>query len=107
VGDRGPFLGAAGLSHPQFFGIGIAILLATVILARQKIEGDERVRIAKAVAGGVAITGIDLATMLLEAAALDVDMSRDDVLERLGMLPTLRDLFRQRLLQRACSRSDS
>ena len=93
-------LGAAGLSHPQFFAIGVAILLATAIVARVQGHGSEPVRIVKAVTGGLAITGVGLAAMLPGPPALDVDMSRDDVLERLGMLPTLRGLFRARLLER-------
>lgn len=96
-------LAGGGLAHPQFFLVGIAILLAIAAWSRRTTAEDEegiprRIAVAVVAAGGVVVAG--LASMLLGPARLAVDTSKDAFLRRAGLTASLRDAYLDRFVHR-------
>jgi hypothetical protein len=97
-------LAAGGFAHPQFFLVGIAVLGLTAGLAwrsRDDGQSSEPGRIAAAILGSAAIVGTGFLALLAGPPVLRVDTSRDAFLRRVGMLDTLRSLYRDRFVHRA------
>jgi hypothetical protein len=99
-------LGGGGLSHPQFFILGTAILLLAAVpfLARDRdarpwVE-SEFGRVTVAVLGGAALLGAGLLSMLSAPRPPDVDTSKDAFLRRLGLSGELRGAYWDRFLDR-------
>lgn len=83
-------LGAAGLTHPLFLLVGFVMLLAAIPF----LPPGRRRGVWLAAAGGAAVTGIGMATMLLGPAPLRVDTSADSFFRRAGFSAELkRELF--------------
>ena len=83
-------LGAGGLTHPLFLLIGIIVLLCAVPFLP---SGRRRV-VWLSAAGGAAVTGVGMATMLLGQAPLRVDTSADSFFRRAGFAAELKgELF--------------
>jgi hypothetical protein len=99
-------LGGGGISHPQFFLLGAAILLlaAGPSLLRQRDTvpwtAGEFGRVAVAVLGGAALVGAGLLSMLSAPRPPDVDTSKDAFLRRLGLSGQLRQAYWDRFLDR-------
>jgi hypothetical protein len=97
-------LAAGGFAHPQFFVVGASIFALTAAFGwRQRSEGrrSEPVRIAGSIVGAVAIVGAGFLALRSGPPVLQVDTSRDAFLRRVGMLDTLRSLYRDRFVHRA------
>ena len=95
----GLVLAASGLAHPQFFLVGMVILLAAAVLA-WRTDRSETVRIAGAVLGGGAVLGAGLLAVQVGPAPPDVDTSRDAFLRRAGLLSELRSAYLDRFVHR-------
>lgn len=82
-------LGGGGLSHPQFFIVGAAILVAAAavawVLEPEHGWRSDAGRTLAALAGGGLIVGAGLLSMLVGAARLTVDTSKDGFLRRAGL----------------------
>jgi hypothetical protein len=99
----GVLLGAADLAQPQFFAIGCSALLIGAAFSWRldgRFRGGDAERISIVLAIGVLIAGVAMIWLAAGPGPLDVDTSRDDVLERIGLSPMLAGLFRTRLLGR-------
>jgi hypothetical protein len=98
-------LAAGGALHPQFYLVGLAVLLLTGLLAWRSSDGAVRSaeprRIATAIVGSAAIAGAGLLTLSAGPDPLQADTSRDAFLRRIGMGDSLKDLFRDRFIHRA------
>ena len=98
-------LGGGGISHPQFFLLGAAILLLAAVPSLVE-RGDrpwgarEFGRATGAVLGGAALVGAGLVSMLSAPRPLDVDTSKDAFLRRLGLSGELRQAYWDRFLDR-------
>ncbi|MGQ0668179.1 MAG: hypothetical protein ACT4PO_00645 [Actinomycetota bacterium] len=99
-------LAAAGLAHPLFFLLGLAILALTAVLAfrAERASGlaladGEVGRIASAAGGGGALLGAGLLALLAGPAPLDVDTSKDAFLRRAGLAGDLRSAYLDRILR--------
>jgi hypothetical protein len=97
-------LGAGGLAHPIFFGVGAGILLLTaliVFLQRRGAGLDQRdaARIVGATLGAGAILGFGMLALLPGPAPIDAITSKDGFLRRAGLGGELAHLYRERLLQ--------
>jgi hypothetical protein len=90
-------LGVAGLAHPEFLLIGTVVLGLTAVGSTR----GERGRIVAAALGGLAIATLGLTLLAIGPHPIDIDTSRDDVLQRLGLGWMLPALFRQRLIEHA------
>lgn len=99
-------LGGGGISHPQFFLLGAAILLLAAVpsLARDRHArpwgATEFGRVTVAVLGGAALLGAGLLSMLSAQRPPDVDTSKDAFLRRLGLSGELRKAYWDRFLDR-------
>ncbi len=96
-------LAGGGLAHPQFFLVGVAILLALAVWTRRAADpGDEgiarRIVIATVAAAGAVVAG--LASMLAGPARLAVDTSKDAFLRRAGLTSSLREAYLDRFVHR-------
>ena len=98
-------LGGAGLAHPQFFLVGISVLAIAALWAflREPERGwaSDAGRVAVAVAGGGAIVGAGLLSMLIGPAKLRVDTSKDAFLRRTGLDSLLEDTYLARFREKA------
>lgn len=99
-------LGAAGLAHPLFFLLGLAILTLTAALAFRAdrasglpLRDSEAGRIALATGGAGAVLGAGLLALLAGPAPLHVDTSKDAFLRRAGLAGDLRSAYLDRLLR--------
>ncbi|MEA2557452.1 MAG: hypothetical protein QOG88_990 [Actinomycetota bacterium] len=90
-------LGAAGLTHALFFGIGAAVLLLTAVLAVRAGERAQAVSIVGAVLGAGSLLGIGAVALSAGVAPLVADTSRDGFLRRVGLLTLLRSLYVHRV----------
>lgn len=100
-------LGGGGLSHPQFFVLGAAILVLAALpsFLRERAGNPWREtefgRVGLAVLGGMALLGAGLLPMLHGPRPPDVDTSKDALLRRLGMSGDLRTAYWSRFLDRS------
>jgi hypothetical protein len=97
-------LGAGGLAHPIFLGVGAGVLLLTalVVLVERRSVGvaqREAARIVSATLGGGAILGAGMLALLPGPASIDTITSKDGFLRRAGLEGRLAHLFRERFLQ--------
>ena len=97
-------LGGGGLAHPEFFALGAVILAAAGAWAfvqnGEHGRADAR-RVAGALAGGGAIVGAGLLSMLVGAPRLSVDTSKDAFLRRAGLDQLLNKTYRERFREKA------
>jgi hypothetical protein len=99
-------LGGGGISHPQFFLLGAAILLLaaypSLLRERHTVPwtAGEVGRVAVAILGGAALVGAGLVSMLSAPRPPDVDTSKDAFLRRLGLSGQLRQAYWDRFLDR-------
>lgn len=93
-------LGAAGLTHPQFFVPGAAILLLVAGWAVIRGDADEFGRIARAVSGAAGVVVLGMLSMFLGPARLSVDTSRDGFLRRAGLGDLVRGAYVDRFVHR-------
>lgn len=91
-------LGAAGITHPLFLGLGVAILALAAMMAFRE-PGVLRRELGAAV-GGAAILGVSALAMHLGPDALRAETSRDAFLRRAGLDAILRDAYLERFLRR-------
>jgi hypothetical protein len=93
-------LGGAGLAHPQFFLVGVLVLAFAALWAflREPERGwaSDAGRVTVAVAGGGAIVGAGLLSMLIGPAKLSADTSKDAFLRRTGRGSLLEDTYLER-----------
>jgi len=96
AGAAALLLAGGGLAHPQFFVVGAGILLVAVVWSVWLDRDDgafgsrtDAGRTLAAVAGGGAVVGGALLTMLAGPDALGGDTSKDAFLRRVGALETL------------------
>ena len=98
-------LGGAGLAHPQFFLVGITVLAVAGLWAflREPERGwaSDGGRVAIAAAGGGAIVGAGLLSMLLGPVKLHADTSKDAFLRRSGLGSLLEDTYLSRYREKA------
>lgn len=89
---------AAGITHPLFLGLGVAILALAAMMAFREpgVLGRE----LGAAVGGAAILGVSALAMLLGPDALRAETSRDAFLRRAGLDAILRDAYLERFLRR-------
>jgi hypothetical protein len=88
-------LGGGGLSHPQFFLAGAAIL-ATAAAVSWVLEPEhgwrsDAGRVLAAVAGGGLVLGAGMVASFVGPARLSVDTSKDGFLRRAGLTDALTD----------------
>jgi hypothetical protein len=97
--------GSGGLAHPEFFGLGAAILATagawTWVRAREPSGRADAARVGWTLAGGIAIVGAGLLSMLVGPAVLRVDTSKDAFLRRVGMRDELVGDYMDRFRQKA------
>jgi hypothetical protein len=99
-------LGGGGISHPQFFLLGAAILLLaaapSLVRDRETVPwtAGEFGRVAVSVLGGAALVGAGLVSMLSAPRPPDVDTSKDAFLRRLGLSGQLHQAYWDRFLDR-------
>ena len=99
-------LGGGGISHPQFFLLGAAILVLaaapSLVRERETVpwRAGEFGRVAAAVLGGAALVGAGLVSMLSAPRPPDVDTSKDAFLRRLGLSGQLHQAYWDRFLDR-------
>ncbi len=92
-------LGAAGLAHPIFLLVDLAILAAAAawgFLEGERGPGSSVRAIGGAVVGGVAITGAGALVRILGPGPLVVDTSRDAFLRRAGFSDLLHRSYVER-----------
>ncbi len=93
-------LGGAGLAHPQFFLVGVIVLSIAALWSflREPERGwaSDAGRVTVAAAGGGAIVGAGLLSMLVGPAKLRVDTSKDAFLRRTGLESLLANTYRER-----------
>lgn len=93
-------LGGAGLAHPQFFLVGVIVLSIAALWSflREPERGwaSDAGRVTVAAAGGSAIVGAGLLSMLVGPAKLRADTSKDAFLRRTGLESLLADTYRER-----------
>lgn len=98
-------LGGAGLAHPQFFLVGVMVLAIAALWAflREPERGwsSDAGRVAVAAAGGGAIVGAGLLSMLIGPTKLRVDTSKDAFLRRTGLGSLLEDTYLSRFREKA------
>jgi hypothetical protein len=102
----GGLLAAGGLSHRVFLALGVAILIPVVLVRLPEAVAKRRsgarwadtdaVRMAAALAGGVAGAGAGLAWLATEPR-IPGDTSQDGFFRRLGLRDLLADRYRERL----------
>ncbi len=92
-------LGAAGLSHPLFFPLGLVILAAAAALAWPEDAAEVR-RVAAAAAGGAAILVAGALALLVGPGPLSVITSRDGFLREAGLTDVLRSTYWYRFVHR-------
>jgi hypothetical protein len=97
-------LGAGGLAHPIFLGVGAGILLLTaliVFLERRRVglAPTEAMPILAATLGSGAILGAGMLALLPGPAPIDAITSKDGFLRSAGLGGELAHLYRERLLQ--------
>ncbi len=95
----GFLLGAAGLSHPLFFPLGLVILAAAAALAWREDPAEVR-RVAAAAAGGTAILVAGALALLVGPGPLSVITSRDGFLREAGLTDVLRSTYWYRFVHR-------
>jgi hypothetical protein len=100
----GLLLGAGGLAHPLFLGLGVAILGLAAVLHRRSAprteDGplrSEAWRTAVAAGIGIAVAGAAFLALAAGAGPLDVDTSKDAFLRRVGLGGSLRGDYLTRL----------
>ncbi len=92
-------LGAAGLAHPVFFLVDLAILAAAAawgVLEGERGAGSSVRAIGGAVVGGAAIAAAGALTRILGPGPLVVDTSRDAFLRRAGFSELLHRSYVER-----------
>lgn len=98
-------LGGAGLAHPQFFLVGVVVLAIAALWAfiREPERGwaSDAGRVTVAVAGGGAIVGAGLLSMLIGPAKIAVDTSKDAFLRRTGLGSLLEKTYVDRFQEKA------
>jgi hypothetical protein len=98
-------LGGAGLAHPQFFLVGVAVLAIAALWAflHEPDRGwaSDAGRVTVAAAGGGAIVGAGLLSMLIGPVKLQVDTSKDAFLRRTGLVSLLEDTYLARFGEKA------
>ena len=92
-------LGAAGLAHPLFFPLGVAILGLSAAIA-WRADRSEALRVLAAGLGGGALLGAGLLALQAGPGPLAVDTSRDGFLRRAGLTDVLRGAYLDRFLHR-------
>ncbi len=92
-------LGAAGLSHPLFFPLGLVILTAAAALAWREDRAEVR-RVAAAAAGGGAILVAGALALLVGPGPLWVITSRDGFLREARLTGVLRSTYWYRFVHR-------
>ncbi|MGZ4136451.1 MAG: hypothetical protein ACXVPX_02665 [Actinomycetota bacterium] len=90
-------LGAAGLTHPLFLPLAVAVLASVAVLSSRAGAQAEATRIGAAVAGGVGLTAVGGLALMAGPAPLVVDTSRDGFLRRAGMSGLLHVLYVHRV----------
>jgi hypothetical protein len=100
----GLLLGAGGLAHPLFLGLGVAILGLAAVLHRRSAHRTEEAppkseagRIAAATGIGIAVAGAGFLALTVGPGPLDVDTSKDAFLRRVGLGGSLRGDYVTRL----------
>jgi hypothetical protein len=97
-------LAAGAFAHPQFSLVAAAILAIAAALGWRERRGgwaSEPGRVALAIGGSAVVAGAGFLWLLAGPPVLRVDTSRDAFLRRVGMLETLRSLYRDRFVHRA------
>jgi hypothetical protein len=98
-------LAASAVSHPQFFALGVGILLLTASLTilrrppHTRLVDTEGARIVGAVAGGGLLAGAGFAALTIGPSAPRVDTSQDAFLRRAGLTGLLRRQYRGRFVR--------
>jgi hypothetical protein len=92
-------LGAAGLAHPLFLLLGLAILAVTAGLAWRSDRAEVR-RLAAAAAGAGGLVGAAALALLAGPGPPSVVTSRDGLLREAGLTDLLRSTYLYRLLHR-------
>jgi hypothetical protein len=100
--DRGAvaaagLLAASGFAHPLFFLLGVLILVAGALLARQADRGEVR-RVAGAALGASVVLGVGVLALLAGPSPPAVDTSKDAFLRRAGLTADLRSAYLDRLV---------
>jgi hypothetical protein len=89
-------LGAAGMAHPEFLWLAVAILASATALAVHAGRRREAVSTAVIAVAGAAIAGIGLLVASAGSAAFDVPTSLDVFLLQSSQLGRLHELFIER-----------
>lgn len=90
---------AAGITHPLFLALGVAIIVAAAALA-YRAERTRAVREIGAAIGGLAVLGLSALSLVIGPDALRADTSRDALLRRAGLDGILREAYLERFLRR-------
>jgi hypothetical protein len=97
-------LGGGGLAHPQFFALGVGVLIVAAVWAwvRTSDHGwaSDAGRVTAAVAGGAAVVGAGMLSTAIGPARLAVDTSKDAFLRRVGLGTTLHDTYLSRFREK-------
>jgi hypothetical protein len=100
----GLLLGAGGLAHPLFLGLGVAILGPAAVLHRRSAPRAEHGPLrseagptAAAAGIGIAVAGAGYLALAAGTGPLDVDTSKDAFLRRVGLGGSLRGDYLTRL----------
>jgi hypothetical protein len=94
----GILLAGGGLAHPQFFVVGVVILLVTAVwsvIADRGRRGDAR-RIVGAVGGSAAAVGAGVVAAAVGPQRLSGDTSKDAILRRLEVWSFLKRTYLER-----------
>ncbi len=94
-------LGGGGLAHPQFFLVGLVVLLVTAgwsaLLEHRFAWTSDAGRTFGAVAGGVAVVGVGFLATLIGPSRIGGDTSKDALLRRMSRWSDLRRVYLARL----------
>jgi hypothetical protein len=93
-------LGGGGLAHPQFFVVGVLVLLVaagwSALLERRYAWASDAGRTFGALLGGTAIVGAGVLAATIGPARIGGDTSKDGLLRRIGEWSALRRTYLSR-----------